>query len=189
LLHRAEKKIAQGVWIPYQDYRWASAIVPVNKKKGSLRLCADYKGTVNPFVSPDTYRTPTVDEVLNKLAGGCIYGEIDLEDAYTQICVDEETSRLLAVNTIKGLFRVTLLPFGVKVASAIFQRVIDSILSKFKGVVSYQDNVYIKASSLPEYQQILSNVLQALSEAGLRVNAEKCTWAATVISVLGFKIS
>lgn len=184
-----DKQVAQGVWVPYQDYRWASAIVPVAKKNGSLRLCADYKGTVNPFLSPDTYRTPTVDEVLHKLAGGQIFGEIDLVDAYTQIPVDEDTSKLLAVNTIKGLFRVTRMPFGVKVASAVFQRVIDSILSRFKGVVAYQDNVYIKADNLSAYKQILCSVLQALSEAGLKVNADKCTWATTELNVLGFKIT
>ncbi|KAJ1526466.1 hypothetical protein ONE63_009599 [Megalurothrips usitatus] len=131
-----DKKVARGVWVPYQDYRWASAIVPVSKKDGSLRLCADYKGTVNPFLSPDTYRTPTVDEVLGKLAGGQIFGEIDLEDAYTQIPVDEDTSRLLAVNTIKGLYRVTRVPFGVKVASAVFQRIIDSIVARIPDTLS-----------------------------------------------------
>ncbi|KAJ8895519.1 hypothetical protein PR048_000855 [Dryococelus australis] len=113
---------AKGViWISVNHAGpWASAIVPVLKRSGTFRLCADYKGMLNRALSSDTYKSPTVDQVLSELAGGCIYGTIDLEEAYTQILVDGETTYVLTVNTVQGLHSVKRLPFGIKIASSAF---------------------------------------------------------------------
>ncbi|KAJ8876663.1 hypothetical protein PR048_021110 [Dryococelus australis] len=98
--------VKRGVWIPVTHASpWDSAIVPVLKRNGTLRLCADYKGMVNSALSSDTYKSPTVDQVLSELTGGCIYGTIDLEEAYTQILVDGETSHMLThtkISYVKG---------------------------------------------------------------------------------------
>ena len=68
---------------------WATPIVPVKKKPGSLRLCGDYKGTVNPALSSDSYRS-TTDPVLFDLgSGNSGFAEVDLEDFYSQLPVDE----------------------------------------------------------------------------------------------------
>ncbi|KAJ8895927.1 hypothetical protein PR048_001268 [Dryococelus australis] len=98
--------VKRGALIPVKNSGpWASAIVPVLKCNGTCRLCADYKGTVNHDFSSDTNKSPTVDQVLSELAGGCINGTIDLEEAYTQIPVDGETSHVLTVNTVQGLLK------------------------------------------------------------------------------------
>jgi len=65
-----------------------------------------------------------------------VFAELDLVDVYTQCAVDEQTSRLLTVNTPRGLFRVTTLPFGIKCVSAAFQRVVDAVVGGLEGVVS-----------------------------------------------------
>ena len=184
-----DSNVARGIWVPTSHSRWASGIVPVPKKNGSLRLCADYKHTINPAIQPDPYKSPSVDEVICALGGGKFYAEIDLAEAYTQIPVDDETAQLLTVNTIKGLFKVTRLPFGVKIASAIFQRVMDGLLGSVAGVICYQDNIYLRSSSLPEHIKLLRQVLSIISEAGFTVNADKCTWVATELNVLGYKVS
>jgi len=115
-----------------------------------------------------------------------VFAEIDLVDAYTQLPVDYETSKILAVNTIKGLFRVTALPFGIKLASAIFQRVVDGIIGGLPGTLAYQDNIFVAAPTRTLLRCRLYDVLKALGDAGLRVNKEKCTWETDSLEVLGF---
>ena len=184
-----DTNVNRGLWVPTNHSVWASGLVPVEKRGGAMRLCADYKGTVNPAINADSYKSPSTDQVLLRLGGGKFFAEIDLAEAYLQIPVDEETSKILTVNTVKGLHRVTRLPFGIEVASAIFQRIMDGLLGGVPGVVVYQDNIYIKSSSLPEHHQRLRDVLQILSDAGFKVNAQKCTWISTEIRVLGFRVS
>ena len=49
---------------------WAAPIVIVKKKDGGIRICADFKMTVNPQLRPKTYPLPTLDEVFAALAQG-----------------------------------------------------------------------------------------------------------------------
>ncbi|KAJ8881806.1 hypothetical protein PR048_018292 [Dryococelus australis] len=103
------------------------------KRNGTLQLCADYKGLVNCALSSDTYKSPTLNQVLSELVGGYIHGTIVLKEAYIEIPVDGETSHVLTVNTVQGLHSVTQLPFGIKIASSVLQRIIDDLLGPVKG--------------------------------------------------------
>ena len=43
---------------------WAAPIVPVPKKDGAIRLCGDYKVTINPELNVDQYLLPNPSELL-----------------------------------------------------------------------------------------------------------------------------
>ncbi|XP_026281310.1 uncharacterized protein K02A2.6-like [Frankliniella occidentalis] len=183
-----DHNISSSVWVPVEVSEWASGLVPVQKKNGELRLCADYKSTLNPALLTDSYCSPTVSEVLAAASGATIFGELDCKEAYLQIPVDEESSMLMVINTKRGLFRPTTLQFGVKTAPAIFQRLMDGLLGKLEGTVAYQDNVYIFAADLEEYSKRLGRALLLLSQAGIRLNTEKCTWITSSLEILGFRV-
>ncbi|KAK2702837.1 hypothetical protein QYM36_018568 [Artemia franciscana] len=54
--------------VDYNDR--ASPIVPVNKHKGSVRICGDIKATVNPSLNPKQYPMSTAEEIFSNLQGG-----------------------------------------------------------------------------------------------------------------------
>jgi len=116
-LERLEKA---GVIEPVQFAEWAAPIVPVLKRDGSVRVCGDYKVTVNQAVKPDTYSLPRIDDLFTALSGGKIFSKLDLAHAYQQIALDEESKKLVVINTQKGLFQYNRLPFGISAAPAIF---------------------------------------------------------------------
>ncbi|KAG8159062.1 hypothetical protein JTE90_022868 [Oedothorax gibbosus] len=93
--------------------------------------------TVVPVVKRD------VNEVLSTVAGGKVFSKLDLSQAYLQLPVDDATSRLLTLNTHKGLFRVKRLPFGVSIAVAIFQKKMEEVFAGVDGVLPYLDDIYI----------------------------------------------
>lgn len=80
-----DRLVEQGVFMPVKHSRWATPIVPVTKKDGSLRLCGDYRCTVNTAVKPDVYPLPTVSELFAALAGGTVFTKLDLKQAYQQL--------------------------------------------------------------------------------------------------------
>ena len=51
---------------------WAAPVVAVPKKDGAVRLCGDYKVTINPFLDVDQYPLPRPEEFFATLAGGNI---------------------------------------------------------------------------------------------------------------------
>ena len=56
---------------------WASAVVLVRKKDGSLRFCTDLR-KLNGRTMKDAYSLPRIEDLLDSLNGSCIFTSIDL---------------------------------------------------------------------------------------------------------------
>ena len=84
-LDRLEKA---GVIEPIQFADWAAPIVPVLKRDGSMRICGDYKVTVNRAAKLDAYPIPRIDDLFASLTGGKKFSKLDLAHAYQQILLD-----------------------------------------------------------------------------------------------------
>ncbi|KAG8172840.1 hypothetical protein JTE90_002921 [Oedothorax gibbosus] len=65
--------VHKGILESISSSEWATPVVPVVKGDGSIRLCGDYRCTVNKSVKPYTYPLPTVNEVLSTVAGGKVF--------------------------------------------------------------------------------------------------------------------
>ena len=57
---------------------------------------------------------PSPKEVFNELNGGKVFSKIDLSEAYLQIPVEENRSKLLCINTHRGLYKFERLVFWNK---------------------------------------------------------------------------
>ena len=79
--------------------------------------------TVNQASKLDRYPIPRVEDLLATLAGGKSFTKLDISQAYQQLVLDEKSKDLVVVNTHRGLFRYTRLPFGIASAPSVFQRV------------------------------------------------------------------
>ena len=64
---------------------WAAAIVPVLKPNGSIRICGDYKLTVNRAARLDTYPIPKLEDLFSKIAGSSLFTKLDMSQAYAQL--------------------------------------------------------------------------------------------------------
>ena len=117
-LERLEKS---GVIEPVAYSEWAAPIVPVLKPdKKSVRICGDFKLTVNQAVKVDRYPIPLIQDLFAGLNGGKVFTKLDLSHAYQQLLVDDKAKELLVINTHKGLFRYNRLPFGISSAPGLF---------------------------------------------------------------------
>ena len=117
----------QDIIAPVIFSDWAAPIVPVEKRDGSVRICGDYKLTVNRVSKTEVYPIPKIKEMFASLAGGKKFSKLDLSHAYQQIQLEEESQKYVTVNTHKGLFQYKRLPFGVASAPALFQRTMESL--------------------------------------------------------------
>ncbi|XP_033758152.1 uncharacterized protein K02A2.6-like [Pecten maximus] len=84
-----------GIISPVQHSNWASPIVPVLKRSGQVRICGDYKVTINPEMKVEKYPLPRIEDVFASLSGGERFTKIDLTQAYLQMEVDETSKELL----------------------------------------------------------------------------------------------
>lgn len=184
-----DKLVKTGVLEPVTTSEWATPIVPVPKKDGGIRTCGDFKVTINPVLSAEQYPLPLIDDLFAGLSGGQKFSKIDLNQAYLQMCVDEQSRELLTINTHKGLFRYCRLPFGITSAPALFQRAMDQILSGLPGVQCYLDDILCTGANDEEHLHNLDATLQRLQEYGLRVRKEKCEFLKPSVEYLGHVIN
>ena len=147
-----------GVIKPIQFADWAAPIVPVLKgDKQSIRICGDFKLTVNQASKLDKYPIPKIEDLFAQMAGGKFFTKLDMSQAYQQIVLEEELHEYVVINTHRGLFRYNRLPFGVSSAPGIFQRVMESVFRGIPGVVVYLDDILVTGASEEEHWKKPSN--------------------------------
>ena len=172
--------------VQYSD--WAAPIVPVPKTDGNVRICGDYKVTINPVLKVDQYPVPTAEDLFATLAGGKTFTKLDLSQAYQQVELDPASRRYVTINTHKGLYQYKRLPFGVASAPALFQQLMEKILQRIPRVVVYIDDILITGATEQEHLATLGRVLEVLEKYGLRLKREKCRFMVSAVDYLGYKI-
>ena len=177
-----------GIFSPVKTAKWVTPIVPVVKKDGTIRICGDFKSTVNQATHIETYPLPRVEELFSNLARGKYFSKLDISSAYLQLPLAELSKEYLTINTHRGLYQFNRLPFGVASAPAIFQRSMETLLHDLPGLFVYLDDILITGSKLAEHLANLEGVLKRLSEAGLRLNKEKCAFFLEQIEYLDHTI-
>ena len=179
----------EGVISPVQFADWAAPIVPVVKRDGSIRICGDYKLTVNAVSQTDPYPLPRIEDIFALLSGGKLFTKLDLAHAYQQIPLTEDSKQYTTINTHKGLFRYNRLPFGVASAPAIFQRTMDSLLQGLPYVCIYLDDILVTGPTVEAHIKTLDEVLHRLTDAGVRLKRRKCCFMLPSVEYLGHRIS
>ena len=107
----------------------------------SIRICGDYKVTVNAVAKLETYPLPKVEDLFAALSGGILFSKLDLSHAYQQLVLEEDSRKYTTINTTKGLFQYLRLPFGISSAPSIFQRTMETLLREISDVVVYIDDI------------------------------------------------
>ncbi|KAL5491807.1 hypothetical protein EMCRGX_G017171 [Ephydatia muelleri] len=185
-LDRLEK---EGIIEAVRFSDWAAPIILVVKRDGSVRICGDFKLTVNRATTLESYPLPRVDELLASLGKSKVFSKLDLSNAYLQLPVDDESKELLTISTHRGLYRYNRLPFGVASAPAIFQRSMESLLRGIPGVCVFFDDILVSGPSERDHLCNLEKVLSCLEESGLKLKLSKCSFLLSSVEYLGHRIS
>ena len=176
---------SEGIIEKVNQSDWAAPIVAVPKSDGRIRICGDYKVTVNPHIEPDRHPLPKPDDLFASLSGGKKFTKIDLSHAYLQMMLDDESKEFMVINTHKGLYQYSRMPFGISSAPAIFQRAIDNILQGLSNVLCYLDDILIIGATDQEHIHNVEEVLKRLQDHGIKLQNNKCTFLANSVEYLG----
>ncbi|XP_078087599.1 uncharacterized protein LOC144505352 [Mustelus asterias] len=124
-----------------------------------------YQVVVPPRAAPiDRYPNPRIEDLYAKLAGGLKYTELDLNHAYQQLELEEDSKKSVIINKHKGLFQYMRLPFGIS-SACIFECTMASFLQGLP--IVYLDDVLITEVSLEEHRANLEEALKTFKEAGV----------------------
>ena len=170
---------------------WASPVVMVKKRDGTMRFCVDFR-KMNDATIKDAHPLPRIDDTLESLHGAQYFTTLDLKSGYWQVPIREEDKEKTAFRTSSGqLYEFNQLPFGLCNAPATFSRLMDRTLAGLAWNIClyYLDDIIVFSSTWAEHLERLRAVFERLRRANLKLGAHKCHLAAREVSFLGYRVT
>ena len=184
-----EEMIQQGIIEPsYSD--WASNVVLVKKRDGSLRFCIDYR-QLNEKTTKDVYPLPRIDNCLDTLAGAKWFSTFDLRAGYHQVALHPRDAHKTTFITRHGSFQFRVLPFGLCNAPATFERLMDLVMAglSYEICLVYLDDIIVFSKDLSTHLLRLELIFIRLEAAGLKLKPSKCHLLQTKVLFLGHVVT
>ena len=152
---------------------WVNPIVIVQKATGKLRLCLD-PFHLNKAILRSHYPMRTIEDIAARLDGAKVFSVLDASQAFYQIRVNEQSSKLLTFNTAFGRYKFLRMPFGISSAPEIWERVMSEVFEGIDGVEIIRDEVLIKGKTMEEHNQALKAALDRARQRNIKFNKDKC---------------
>ena len=123
---------------------WLANVVLVKKANEKWRMCVDFTD-LNSVCPKDSFPLPRIDQLVDSTAGHKLLTFMDTFSGFNQIKMLEEDQ--IAFITSQGLYCYKVMPFGLKNARAIYQRLVNRIFSRQIGrnMEVYVDDMLIKS--------------------------------------------
>ena len=188
---KEEAKMRETGVIEPSESPWASPVVLVRKKDGSLRYCIDYR-QLNKVTKKDSYPLPNMQDCLDSLGKAKYFSTMDLSSGYWQVGNTEEAKLKSAFYGVGGgLWQFKVMPFGLCNAPATFERLMERVLGQLQWQIClcYIDDILVYSTTISEHLERLETVLSRLDQAHLKLKPKKCHFFQSKVTFLGHVVS
>ena len=174
------------------DSDWASPIVPVRKKDGSIRMCIDYRA-LNKVTRKDNSPLAQLNELLDRagMSGNKIFSSFDLMAGYHQVKMSARARRVSTFISHLGTFEWVRMPFGLCNAPATFSNLMRKVLATIQSnaVFAYLDDVLVASKTVDEHITHVEEMLDRFIQVGLTIQPKKSFLFQEELEFLGFLVS
>ena len=190
---QVEVMLKQGIVEPSKG-PYASNIVLVTKKDGTIRACLDLRQLnqqVRESNNVDTYPLPLISSCLDSVSGSNWFSTFDLRSGYHQIELNPADAPKTTFLTRKGAFQYKVLPFGCCNGPATCQRLMDFAMAglNFSICLIYLDDIIVHSNTLEEHLERLLLIFQRLKDVNLKLKPSKCHLLQQTVVFLGHLIT
>lgn len=160
-------------------------------KPAKVRICLDPSHTINKALTRLVYPIPTLEENIHRLHQARVFSTFDIKNAFQNIRLTDESSRLTTMHTPWGRYRWTRLPFGISSLPEEFQRRLHDVLCGTEGVINIADDITVVghgaslAEALVNHDRAVLELLERLSEHNLRLNPENVKFKTDTAPFMG----
>jgi hypothetical protein len=185
-IEKAIKELLDMGHIRPSSNPFASSVVRVKKKDGTMCLCIDYRA-LNKNTTKNRYPIPWIDELLDELHGAVYFTKIDLHSGYHQIKMREQDISKTTFRCHYGHYEFIVMPFGLTNAPATFQSCMNHLFNKQlrKFLLVFFDDLLTYNKTWEEHLQHVEQILTIMKEQSLYAKESKCEFGMTEVLYLG----
>ena len=184
-----ERLVKLGVLEECQESEWAAPTFIIPKKNHTVRFISDFR-KLNAALKRKPYPIPKIQDMLQKLEGFKYATALDLNMGYYTIKLNPDAQNLCTIVLPWGKYKYKRLPMGVAGSPDIFQAKMSSLMAGLEFVRVYLDDcLVISTSTFADHLAKLNKCLQRISDAGLRINADKSYFGRDAIEYLGYWVT
>jgi hypothetical protein len=169
---------------------FASSVVLVLKKDGTLRMCIDYRA-LNKKTIMNRYPIPRINELMDELHRVVFFTKIDLRSGYHQIRIKEKDIEKIVFWCHFGHFEFLVMPFGLTNAPTTFQSYMNHIFRAQlrKYLLVFFDDILIYSKTWDEHLTHLGEILDIMQAQSLYAKESKCEFGMRELLYLGHIIN
>ena len=164
----------------------SNAHSPHHSSKKSIRLCIDPKD-LNEALEREPYYSRTIDELISMFAGAKVFTIVDMDKGYWQVVLHPDSRKYTCMAFDIGRYQFKRLPMGSKIASDIFQKMLDSVYIGLPGVTGIADDMVIYGRNEEEHDRNLILFLETTRKNGLVLNKRKLQFKKEEVSFFGHR--
>jgi hypothetical protein len=146
---------------------------------------------MNEVTTKNKYPLPRIEDLFDKMKRASVFLKIDLRSGYHQLKIWESDIPKTAFRTRYGLYKYTVLSFGLTNAPTYFMYLMNKMFMEYleKFVVVFINDILIFSKTEEEHEKHLRMVLEKLRSNQLYAKFSKCEFWLTEVAFLGHVIS
>ena len=185
-----QKQLSVGFISVVQYPEWLANVVPIPKKDDKVRVCVDFRN-LNKASPKGDFPLPHIDMLVDSTTGHAMLSIMDGFSGYNQIMMAPEDRKKTSFITEWGTYCYRVMPFGLKNASATYQRAATTLFHDMmhRDVEVYVDDMIVKSRDRADHWAALECFFKRIRCFRLRLNPKKCTFGVTSRKLLGYMIS
>ena len=189
-MEEVEKLLAAGFIREVYYPKWLANVVMVKKSNGKWKMCVDFTD-LNNACTKDSFPLPRIDQLVDSTAGHELITFMDAFSGYNQILMKKEDQEKTAFITSHDLYCYNVMPFGLKNASAMYQRLENQMFSKQIGrnMEVYVDDILVKSKEAKTHLEDLQETFDTLRRYKMKLNPVKCVFGVLSGKFLDFMVS
>ena len=189
-MKEVEKLLVAGFIREVHYLKWLANVVMVKKSNGKWKMCVDFTD-LNNACTKDSFPLPRIDQLVNSTAGHELLTFMDAFSGYNQILMKKEDQEKTAFVTSQDLYCYNVMPFELKNASAMYQRLENQMFSKQIGrnMEFYVDDILVKRKEAKTHLEDLQETFDTLRRYRMKLNPVKCVFGVLSGKFLDFMVS
>ena len=185
-----ECMVKLGVLAKDSNRPWAApSFCQPKKNKDEVRFLTDLR-QLNKRLVRKPFPLPKISQIIYEIEGILWATALDLKMDYYAIKLDPEAQKYCTLITPWGKYKYLRLPMGLSGAPDIFQEKMSSLVDHLDYARVYLDDLLVLTNgSFEDHLEKLGKVLELLSQAGLKCNADKCSFGAKEVEYLRYLLT